>query len=385
LDFFKNECHSPRTLKKGKKRAKVQGNAYRRNHRRRWLLFRDRKNRERKRGLRRGPRGLSSLEVWFHLNDHTRESVRYTPEHQLIIDLPATLDFEENYESTASHFQLLRLASKYPGRLKSLKFNKIRSISPSAALVLASEVDRWNQRVKGHLKAAVDSWHEDIERLLFQMGYFELLNLPHPTELSATKSTTFLKFKRGDQNNPDAGKIPQQLRVEIEKIVGFKIRKQLLYEGLSEAITNVTQHAYPKSAYGSKQWWLSASYNKESNTLCVMFYDQGVGIPITLPSSEAFEYLWEILKLMKDSQKIEAAMKIGRSSTEEPERGKGLQNLVEFAQTYSEGILSIYSLRGLYRMVSKRSNENPVTTTHRKDHATSVGGTLIEWMVKLDF
>ena len=41
-------------------------------------------------------------------------------------------------------------------------------------------------------------------------------------------------------------------------------------------------------------------------------------------------------------------MEVGRTSTRLQERGKGLQNLVEFAKIYSEGRLSIYSIRGMY-------------------------------------
>jgi len=84
-----------------------------------------------------------------------------------------------------------------------------------------------------------------------------------------------------------------------------------------------------------------------------------------------------------DSEKIEAAMEIGRSASRMIERGKGLQNLIEFAKSHREGRLSIYSLRGLYRMVSRLDGAEPVTTTQRRDHKNSVGGTLIEWAVKL--
>ena len=53
-----------------------------------------------------------------------------------------------------------------------------------------------------------------------------------------------------------------------------------------------------------------------------------------------------------------------------PERGKGLQNLVEFATHYPEGRLSIFSSNGLYRLLSTRSGSSPVTTTTLRDHET---------------
>ncbi|HZQ47164.1 MAG TPA: hypothetical protein VFC07_09140, partial [Verrucomicrobiae bacterium] len=206
--------------------------------------------------------------------------------------MPEELDFEANYETTASHFRILRLATNLKSRLKTLRFEKIRYISPAAALVLASEVDRWNQVVGGKLRPNTEAWHEDIQRLLFEMGYFDLLHLPQPDQLSPTKNTTFLKFKRGDLHDPNAGQIAKQLRQEIENIVGGSIKRHFLFEGLSEAITNVSQHAYSSSKdIEVKQWWLSASYNRDQRSLCVIFYDQGVGIPETLPSSHLYEFI----------------------------------------------------------------------------------------------
>lgn len=317
------------------------------------------------------------------INEHTRKSVKGTPDRKVTIQLPEKLDFEENYEVVVSHFQTLRSANKQ-SRLKSLGFDKIRYISPSAALVLASEVDRWNQRTGGRLKPLLDSWHEDVKRLLCQMGYFELLHLPAPMAPAASASTTFLPFKRGDLGDRNAGLLAKQLRIEIEAVLGFAIKRHFLFEGLSEAITNVGQHAYPDaSCVAAKQWWVSASHDKKDRTLCVMFYDQGVGIPITLPSSQFFERFKTFFNSWVDSQKIEAAMQIGRSSSKAAERGKGLQNLIEFAKWYDEGQLSIYSLRGMFRLTSKRDGASHIVKTERRDHENSIGGTLIEWAVKI--
>jgi hypothetical protein len=174
------------------------------------------------------------------------------------------------------------------------------------------------------------------------------------------------------------------LRIEIEKLLGFSIKKHFLFEGLSEAITNVGQHAYPDSDnYPFKQWWLSASYDQSDRTLCIIFYDQGVGIPETLPRAGYMEWAKELIGTWADSKKIEAAMQPGRSATDQEERGKGLQNFIEFAKSHRQGFLSIYSLRGLYRMTWAQDAGESAPETLRRDHENSVGGTLIEWRVKL--
>ncbi|HEY5910058.1 MAG TPA: hypothetical protein VJA21_05580 [Verrucomicrobiae bacterium] len=366
--------------------VKKAGNHARRLWRQRWLLSRDRRDflrRSRKR--RAGPGGLDPSR-WVALNSHTKGSVRVTSDRKLVLDLPERLNFDADYEATASHFQMLRHAVRGSGKVSELRFNDIKYISPSAALVLASEVDRWNQREARQLRADIESWDKNIERLLCQMGYFELLGIPCPADIGKPARVTFLRFKRGTVGAKDLGKLAQQLRVEIEALLGFPIKKHFLFEGLSEAITNVSQHAYPDTeGYCLKQWWLSASYDSGAGELCVMFYDQGAGIPGTLPKWKLFERVKDMFGTWGDSQKIEAAMEVGRSSSRLKERGKGLQNLLEFARAHREGRLSIYSSRGMYRMTSKRNGEEtgPLTTTQRQDFENSVGGTLIEWSVKL--
>ena len=350
--------------------------------RRQWLRRRALKLAHRKRWKRHcGTHGDKALS---HLNRHTKKTVRLNTDRKLEIRLPARLDFEENYEETVSHFAVLRRATRSGRRVKELSFDAISFISPSAALVLASEVDCWNQIIGGRLRAQDHRWDENIKRLLIEMGYFELLGLKRPDSLAPRKSMTFLPFVRSgiDERNP--GKLAKSLRHSIEEVVGKKIKKQFLFEGLSEAMTNVAQHAYPEhDRFKLQQWWLSASYDDEGRSLSVTFYDQGEGIPRTLPSSKIFEQIKAAFSVWSDSQKIEAAMEVGRSATNRKERGKGLKNFIEFARTHREGRLSIFSLRGRYRIEWKRDGNQIFETTNRQDHENSIGGTLIEWSVKL--
>lgn len=113
----------------------------------------DQRNRCAKRvGRKRGRVVFSPKPVRPAFNRHTASSVRLTADCKLRIDLPCYLDFNENYETTASHFAVLRQAVFQNKPIKGLLFDNIRNISPSAALVLASEVDRWNQMVKGAIE-----------------------------------------------------------------------------------------------------------------------------------------------------------------------------------------------------------------------------------------
>ena len=177
-------------------------------------------------------------------------------------------------------------------------------------------------------------------------------------------------------------RLAQELRIQIEETIGAKIKKLELFGGLSEAITNVSHHAYHKDAT-FKQWWLSASYDQTTQRLCVTFYDQGMGIPVTLPKSKWAALITDLFALNKDSQRIEAAMIVGRSSTDLPERGKGLADLLEFAKAYDSSTLAIFSLHGKYTVNARKNGPEAILTSEKYDFERSIGGTLIEWSVQL--
>ena len=358
---------------------RIRGNRKRRHDYRCWLLRRARRNLARR---RRAENPLAGIEV----NGHLRDSIRVI-RNRVELVLPETIDLEENFEKVASFLTVLR---RLRGRrLRRLGFERIRFISPSAALVLASEVDKWMQITKRRITAQVKTWHPDITRLLFEMGYFELLGLNDPEILASKKNTSFLKFVRGDKSEQDPGKVAQGLRKRIEELVGEPIAKSELFDGLSEAITNTGQHAYQvEDLKKNKQWWVSASYDKEQRQLHVTFYDQGRGIPVTLPHTHGEDLRHWIDKhlgtnLLTHSYAIKAAMQVGRTSTERDERGQGSTNLEEFAKRYRGGRLTIYSLKGRCNMTRDDDGELRYDHSSMKDSKQLLQGTLIEWSVTI--
>lgn len=359
---------------------KRHGKLERRLIRKLWLTNRCGKNERRRK--RRKERKRNKFRHLCH-NKTTAQSITQNAAGRVTIVLPERLDFEENYATTARHFASLRRAVKLRRRMKGIIFDNIRYVSPSAALVLASEVDIWSRGTFRGLKADHTRWHPDIKRLLWQMGYFELLGIPPPSGEVERKNTTFLKFKRGRVG--DDGSLAKMLRLEIEKLIGEPIQKDPLFVGLSEAITNVAQHAYDLSGDEKHPfWWLSASFEENDRFLCVTFYDRGRGIPKTLPNSKLWELIKDTFWQSSDAERIRTATHVGRSSSGRRERGKGLQNLIEFAKAHREGRLRIYSLRGMYEQQFTNPNgTSSAMSSRQEDYSVSVGGTLIEWAVYL--
>jgi anti-anti-sigma regulatory factor len=343
---------------------------------------------ERHRIRRKGIRLTKLLDVanGLAINESNINSIGYSyNEKKLDIILPESLDFELNYESTASHLRVLRKAVEKGTKIRRIDFSRIKTLSTSAALVLASTVDQWRERVSGKIRAELPTWGHDIQKLLCQMGYFELLGLPVPEKTWDEGTVTFLPFIRGRIGEDAPGEKAKQLRIKIEEIVGKSIQRRPLFEGISEAITNVCQHAYDGvSDEKRKYWWLSASFDSVNRELRVTFYDKGLGIPKTLPAHRNFERFLSLFGSWPDSKKIEAAMKIGRTASGLEERGKGLQNLIEFAKAHPEGNLRVSSLKGTYEEKYENGLDNQQKrNVALQDHKCSIGGTLIEWSVLL--
>jgi len=295
------------------------------------------------------------------------------------IDLPSTLDLEENYESTITHMRNVRRAANGRFRLRLLNFEAITRISPSAALILASEVDRWNRSVTKRLRAVHDRWDPRIRTLLCEMGFFELLQKDRPPDLVSTKNTTFLPFISSTiEDRKTGGQLAKKLRVKIEETAGQEVRKHLFFEGLSEAITNVSQHAYG-AGEKFKMWWMFAAYSVDKNLVTVSFYDHGRTIPGTLPSSKWFEQFRGAIMGLSDAAKIKAALELGRSATSQRHRGKGLQNFLEIIRAHPGGEIRIYSGHGMLIGKNSSAGISEALDISIRNNETPLRGTLVEW------
>jgi len=344
-----------------------------------WLAHRDRKNRIIECNRKRLVIHRHRFGKCHAINNEHNTGAQEESRSGVYIKLPPTLDLDENYEKTVTHFRNVRRGSQRQLKLKSLNFDDIEHISPSAALLLASEVDKWNQSISWRLKASHSSWKPQIKRLLYEMGYFELLHIKKPTDLAEIKNTRFLKFIRGEVNNKRAaGELAKSLRIQIENASGCEIKRHLLFDGLSEAITNVTHHAYKsKSKRMFRMWWMAGAFDSEKNLVTITFYDHGRGIPNTLPASRFWEKLKHNFSSWNDGQKIMAAMQAGRSSTGRSERGKGLQNFLEIIKSHTGSILKIYSFRGC--LIVKNNENTNALEYFQRTHTNPIQGTLIEW------
>lgn len=312
------------------------------------------------------------------------------------IILPERLNFFKDYENTVLHFNAIRkLTEQRRPSLKTYKlgtvdFDYLRSISTSAALVLTAELSKWDDSIRNRLTPKIENWNPEILVNFNELGFFDLFkNKPKNLdcfEKNARHNRKIVKYIKG-RCGDDKDKQTRLLKESIAKLIGSKINKWMfLHSGLSEAIVNVSHHAYPvENGYSEidKNWYLTASYNTQKKELKVVFYDQGIGIPKSLPVSELWEKALDFLSIFpmadrkKDEVLLKAAVELNRTRTEDSDRGKGLQDLLEFIRQRRDGYLSIISLRGLFKLEVR----NGIETVKSEHFDNPVGGTLIIWSV----
>lgn len=309
----------------------------------------------------------------------------------LLIWLPEKMNFSSQYEVTTAYIRAIRhFVENVQGEnscrisLKSIRFDHLRKASTSAALVLTSEISKWDDKVSNSLFPDLSKWSAEIIEQFNELGYFDLFvrapELPQNKKLSSVKLIRYIKGTCGDNDKP------RQLKAGIHNILGKDVQKwKFLHSGLSEAITNVSHHAYPAPQFDNepKNWYLTASFDENKRELKVSFYDQGVGIPRTLPSSTMREYISKYLRRLKigqhDAIMIRAALAYGRTRTHEDDRGKGLQDMLNFIRQAGHGYLSIISSKGLCKVDVSGTTES----TKTEQFSNALPGTLIIWNVSI--
>ena len=240
----------------------------------------------------------------------------------------------------------------------------------------------------GRMIANHADWDDSIKNQLVQLGFFELFKMPAP-EIEIEKSTIkSLKYIRGISGDDD-DKLLQFKKNLRSILVGVNLAKQkwtFLYSGLSEAMTNALQHAYP-GGNTEKPWFMTGGFDTMTRELKIVFYDQGIGIPKSLPKTHGMrkvpKFIAKFSPNYNDASAIQAAVEMGKTSTGQESRGKGLLDMQDFIKKRKSGYMSIMSLKGLYKY--EQTGENGDKNSPKTESLSHpILGTLIIWSVKIE-
>lgn len=319
--------------------------------------------------------------------------------------VPAILSLNRNFEETSKFIFNVResladgCADEYMPKSnqhlkaiershKNLKtyfdFSMIEEISASVALILAAEYDCY-RRVGGFVPGAVDMhlWKPEVRAILEGIGFLDMAGVRKqgPTYLEGS-DWKILRFKSGSEaDGEQVGNLLSELGVDAA------LDNPELYGAILEALVNTRHHAYPKDVAFSAPffpgWWLTGFVDHGSRRLRISVYDRGLSIPGTLQTwdkyslfQRAWRRVFSILPdpddVSRDGSAIALAMEVGRSSTGEGYRGKGLPSMEDALDLCVEGAITIYSRTGEYRRLK---GQKP----HYVNRNASIGGTLVTW------
>lgn len=329
------------------------------------------------------------------------------------VAMPVKLCFIGNTTASIQFIQLLQEGARSPEFLKRGWLHRVssrrlprisgyfdfatpRQISTAAAVVLAAEYERLLLTYQ-QVPHTVDlhKWNPEVFRKLYQIGFFEIVGITPGREDVLNEEGDNLTMRIvSTRNADDLEKVDaalQELCAFVGPTGGAADPTIIdLLTGLAEAMSNVTNHAYPPD-YSPKfrhvdRLWVAASADRVRKTLTVVVYDQGITIPVTYPRIERIDRVMNFLgrairrrrefDYQDDGTYIRAAMKYGGSRTDLKHRGKGLPQIMEVIDRAGRGKIAVFSRGGwCFRDERRRFRSGALPY--------SIGGTLIEWEVEL--
>lgn len=297
------------------------------------------------------------------------------------LPVPEVLDLEGNYEITMAFIDEIRVRTLKERQNVFLDFSQTKSIDPGAGVVLTAEVQRARTFGRSRIHGSYPK-NRDIEQFLADLGFYQQIGVVTRVPAAAeTDRAQLLAIKSGIK---DQGAAIESLRdMVFSDVVTLDDKAaKFVYRALSEAMSNVSRHAYDPTLGRdlpvlAGRWWMAGRWDRSTKEIMAIFYDQGVGIPASLPMTFP-EVLKAVLAFIgmgdSDGPMIRAAMEIGRTRTGKEYRGKGLNDLRRVIDFAEAGSLRITSGRGRYEYTGN-DNETAI------DLPRSIGGTLIEWRI----
>lgn len=332
----------------------------------------------------------------------TREPIRPPRELCLVTNTRESLAFIDRLLKPSKYGTLpsRKIIDRPTGRMPRIgsyyDFSFPNFLSTSAAVVLASHFEIIRARYKEVPPTVdLDRWSDDVFRKLYQLGFFEIIGIsPQREDVVISEGTTRTMQIVSTRNADDLGVIDDALQKLCDFLNPYGgVPENVIIDlltGLSEAISNVTNHAYPPDYHPSLpdtgRLWVAATADRANNSLTVVVYDRGVTIPLTYPRIKRLQEVYDFLsrtmrqqsdfEYQNDGTYIQAAMLYGGSRTDQKHRGKGLPQMMAVMERIGPGRTVVFSRGGWCMRDSDGRFERGAVPY-------SIGGTLIEWTVEL--
>jgi hypothetical protein len=259
-----------------------------------------------------------------------------------------------------------------------LDFSATERMAADGTLLFFAELRRLIKFVKGGVEISIILPHNSkVRQVLKQIGILDLMTGVNEQIVPTDDDVVNWRVASGSRvEGEQYDVILKQYDGEITPIL-----QDSLYTGITEAMTNVSNHAYDLvrgdglEIADQKTWWMFSQ--EKDGQLWVAFCDLGAGIPRTLPvkRKRVWNRLWR-KGLRTDAEIIKFAVKDSVSRTRKSHRGNGLRQITEVIRGLPDAEVVVCSNRGVFM---KRSGGESRILEHRD----SILGTLIFWRIPL--
>lgn len=296
-------------------------------------------------------------------------------ETHTIIVAPSSLGFADELNETLAFLEDVRATALNSNRPAFMDLSGVRRMSPVACLMLTAEAQRCLSVRPGSV-GGCDPLSTRAQFVLHSMGFYDALNIKHPN--GGLKSRGVLGVHWGDANDPAASEHLASIAELSELVLQDKVFSNRALGALNEALINVQMHAYrddlidPQSCILNR-WWCAGVVDPDENRVWIFYMDHGVGIPATTRRK-----FLEKLPLLEapDHSLLKAVIDERRTSTEQPQHGRGLKSMIQLIELAGKGSITIWSGQGRY-MLDQEHGEFEEASPLRKPFP----GTLILWEV----
>lgn len=257
-----------------------------------------------------------------------------------------------------------------------LDFSKTEKVIADGMLLFLAELRRLIKHTLGGVEITCrPPLNEKVCQVFQQIGLFALLGVNHSV---VPKDDDVINWRFAHGHKVE-GERYEDVLADYDGDIAPPLQENL-FTGITEAMTNVLNHAYdlPREdgtgIVNSREWWMFSQ--AKSDHVMVAFLDLGAGIPRTLPMKRP--KIWKRLLQFNrnlDSRAIAYAVKDSISRTNESHRGKGLGQIARVVDLIPGGQMTIFSNFGA---LSRASG-----VMQRRDYSDSIQGTLIFWKIPL--
>lgn len=343
-----------------------------------------RRERERKRKARaRSSHARKKFSATYIETIQRAPNIRLAEDASIELALPQQFSFERNHADTQQAINQLRMAVLEARQKVTVDFRDVEYVGVAAALVLTSEIVRCLAIRTGDSKSVMGTYPQSpvANKILTDIGFYRALGvrpLESDEDNAPVADNLYIGMKSFLKADPDMISSFSEMFLAAFPHLDL-VARQRLQGAIVEALSNSFEHAFQTRgdfrAFGRRAW-LSGYVNTEKNEFMMMVFDHGAGIPRTI-EPKLTERAWALLRgglTPSDGDLISAATTLSRTSTDEPNRGKGFLTMKRFVDACDDGELRVFSNRGHY--LYKKGNRSVAP-----DQNNSLGGTLIQWRI----